>query len=141
MIRKRLFVPFVVTACFSAASLGAELPSSPEYFYGTWSLDGKAGCGSGSAEYVLFRGNGTLEVGRAGRVNRVGFWKIVNDTIVANTLTAPLENEQSQSFFGDSYRYEYVAPRIVSADQNVFVVSIGSDLEKEKRKVTLTRCP
>jgi hypothetical protein len=141
MTRKRLFASFIVVALHSAASSAAEFATSPDYFYGVWSLGGKAGCGSSDAEYVLFRSNGTLEVGQGGQVNRVGFWAITNDTIVANTLTAPLKTEESHPFFGESYRYEYVAPTVVSAEQGTFAISIGSDLEKEKRTVTLTRCP
>ncbi len=120
---------------------GREIANSPEYFYGRWSLAGKAGCGSGNTDYVLFRDNGTLEVRQAGRVNRIGFWKLVNDSIVANTLTAPMETERSYPFFGESYRYEYISSRIAGADQDAFSVSMGSDLEKEKRTATLTRCP
>lgn len=138
---KIAFVPLVVAVLQSAASVSGEVALRPDYLYGTWSLDGKSGCGSATAEYVLFRKNGTLEVGQGARINRVGFWKLVNDTIVANTLTAPMENGQSHPFFGDSYRYEYVAPKILNADEGAFSVSIGSDLEKEKRMVTLTRCP
>jgi len=141
MICKRAVVVFTLAAMQSAASFAGEVTISPEYFHGMWSLGGKAGCGSSNVDYVLFRQNGTLEVGQGGRVHRIGFWTTVNDTLVANTLTAPLETEESHPFFGDSYRYEYVAPKIVGAEQDTFTVSIGSDLEKEKRKATLTRCP
>jgi len=60
---------------------------------------------------------------------------------VANTLTKPAERENYHPFFGDSYRYEYVTPTVVKAEKDAFTLSIGSDLEKEKREVTLTRCP
>jgi hypothetical protein len=141
MICKRAVVVFILMAVQSAASFAGELVISPEYLNGKWSLTGKAGCGSSNADYVLFRQNGTLEVMQGGRINRIGFWKTVNDTIVANTLTAPIETEETYPFFGDSYRYDYVSSKVVNAEQDTFTVSMGSDLEKEKRKATLTRCP
>jgi hypothetical protein len=138
-------VPLVLCLALTlpvAVSRAAEATITPDYLQGTWSLDGKTGCGSGdSSHYVLFRNNGTLEVGQAGRVQRVGFWRISGDAIVANTLTAPTTTEEYHPFFGDSYRYEYVAPQVVKVEPGSFAVLIGSDLEKEKREVMLTRCP
>jgi hypothetical protein len=141
MICKRAVVVFILAAVQSAAAVAGDVVISPEYFHGKWSLAGKAGCDASDADYVLFRKNGTLEVMQGGQINRIGFWKAVNDTIVANTLTAPTETEATYPFFGDSYRYDYVSSKIVNAEQDTFAVSIGSDLEKEKRQATLTRCP
>lgn len=140
MIHTRLAV-FVVLAFQGAASFAGEAVVSAQYLEGRWSMDGKAGCGSNDSQIVVFRNNGTLEVARGGEVNRLGFWRVVNDTIVANTLTKPAERENYHPFFGDSYRYEYVTPTIVKAEKDAFTVAIGSDLEKQRREVTLTRCP
>jgi hypothetical protein len=125
----------------SAISAVEPVEMTPDYLRGTWSLDGKAGCGSSNARYVMFRNNGTLEVGQGGEVRRVGFWHLVEDAIVANTLTAPNVDADYHPFFRDSYRYEYVAPRVVRTEADSFAVVIGSDLEKEKQQVMLTRCP
>lgn len=123
-----------------AWSHAGDVSVSPEYLRGMWSFDGKTGCGSSNARYVLFRANGTLEVGQGNQVQRVGFWKIVDNSIVANTLTAPNATEEYHPFFRDSYRYEYVAPRVVKMEPDSFAVEMGSDIEKEKRQVMLTRC-
>jgi len=125
----------------TSASFGEDVAVSADYLHGTWSLEGKEGCGSSDARYVLFRKNGTLEVGANGQIQRVGFWRIVNDAIVANTLMAPNVTEDYHPFFRDSYRYEYVAPRVVHTEPGALTVVIGSDLEKNKEQVTLTRCP
>lgn len=140
MIKVRLAV-FILSALSGAASFADNAVVSAQYLEGRWSFDGKAGCGSSDARYVVFRNNGTLEVGQGAEVNRLGFWRITDDTIVANTLTKPMERDAYNPFFGTSYRYEYVTPRIVAAGKDTFTVSIGSDVEKEKREVTLTRCP
>ncbi|MFZ0470616.1 MAG: hypothetical protein WAL92_16960 [Thiogranum sp.] len=140
MIHTRLAV-LVLLAFQGAASYADEAVVSVQYLEGTWSLDGKAGCGSNDAQIVVFHNNGTLEVARGGEVNRLGFWRVVKNTIVANTLTKPAERENYHPFFGDSYRYEYVTPTIVKAEKDAVTLTIGSDLEKEKREVTLTRCP
>lgn len=134
-----LFCTLALQSVFSHGDEAAVL--SPVYLQGTWSLDGKEGCGAGSARYVLFRNNGTLEVGQGAQAQRVGFWRIINDAIVANTLTAPNVTEEYHPFFRDSYRYEYVAPRVVKTGAESFTIEIGSDLEKEKQQVELTRCP
>lgn len=138
----RIRLALMVLLAFQAsASFGEDVAVSADYLHGTWSLNGKEGCGSSDARYVLFRKNGTLEVGQGEQVQRVGFWHIVNDAIVANTLMAPNVAEDYHPFFRDSYRYEYFAPRVVHAEPGAFSVLIGSDLEKNREQVTLTRCP
>ena len=132
---------FVVLVFQSVVSHAGEITIPADYLYGRWSFDGKAGCGSSEAGYVLIRENGTLEVGRSGQVNRIGFWRVSGDTIVANTLTKPTERDPYNPFFGDTYRYEYVTRRVVKADRDSFTVVMGSDLEKQKRQLVLTRCP
>lgn len=124
----------------AAAPRAADVAVTPDYLHGLWSFDGKTGCGSANSRYVLFRDNGTLEVGQGAQAQRVGFWNIVDSAIVANTLTAPNTTEEYHPFFRDSYRYEYVAPRVVRVEQDSFAVELGSDIEKEKRQVMLTRC-
>jgi hypothetical protein len=137
-LRHCILLAAIATA--PASSLAADTLLTPDYLIGSWSLNGKAGCGSPDARYVLFRDNGTVEVGEGNAVARVGFWKIVDDTIVGHTLTAPLEHEEYHPFFQDSYRYEYMAPRVVQTEADAFAVTIGSDIEKQKEQYTLTRC-
>ena len=137
---KKLFVTAVVLFFTSIAVHADGELITTDYLQGKWSLDGKDGCTSATSKYVLFRNNGTVEVGLGDQATRVGFWKITDkNTIVGHTLTAPTHHEDYHPFFRDSYRYEYMSPQITSAEQNTFAVSIGSDLEK--KTVTLTRCP
>lgn len=131
----------VLLASQAGVSFGEDFAISADYLQGSWSFDGKGGCGSTDARYLVFRKNGTLEVGQGEQAQRVGFWTIIDNAIVANTLTAPNVAEDYHPFFRDSYRYEYVAPRVVRAAPDTFTVIMGSDLEKEKQEVTLTRCP
>jgi hypothetical protein len=135
---KKVFVTAIVLSFHSAAFAdGGQVTA--DYLAGKWSLDGKEGCSTTASKYVLFRENGTAEVGRGDQATRVGFWKIANNTIIGHTLTAPTQREDYHPFFRDSYRYEYMSPQIVSAEQDVLSVTVGSDLEKET--FTLTRCP
>ena len=137
---RKLFFTAVVLSFQSAAAFAGDALVSPDYLQGKWGLDGKESCASATSKYVLFRNNGTVEVGRGDQVTRVGFWKITSDnTIVGHTLTAPTHHEDYHPFFRDSYRYEYMSPQVVSTEQDAFSVIIGSDLEK--KTVTLTRCP
>ena len=140
MTHLRHLVFMAAIAVTTAASLADETTVTPDYLVGNWSLDGKAGCGSADARYVLFRDNGTVEVGRGAAVTRVGFWKIVDDTIVAHTLTAPAEHEEYHPFFQSSYRYEHIVPRIGQTEKDTFAVTVGSDIDKQKEHYTLTRC-
>jgi len=137
----QLLLLYILGVQATAISAAGTVALTPDYLHGTWSLDGKVGCGSSNARYVQFRNKGTLEVGQGGGVRRVGFWHLIDDVIVANTLTAPNVSEDYHPFFRDSYRYEYVAPRVVHIEADSFAVVIGSDLEKEKQQVMLTRCP
>ena len=136
--RKLIFTAALLSFESLAAGAG-NTQISPDYLQGKWSLDGKDGCTSDASKYVLFRNNGTVEVGQGSRVTRVGFWKMTSDnTIVGHTLTSPTHHEDYHPFFRDSYRYEYMSPQVVSAEQDTFSVTIGSDLEK--KTVTLVRC-
>jgi hypothetical protein len=122
-----------------ATAIAETVPLSAAYLQGIWILDGKEGCKSDAARYVLFRDNGTLEAGRGGLATRVGFWKIVNEnTIVGHTLSAPSQHEEYHPFFRDNYRYEYMSPQVVKAEQDTFTVTVGSDLGKES--YALIRC-
>ena len=136
---RKLIFSAAVLSFQSMVVVAGNTQISADYLQGKWSLDGKDGCSSDGSKYVLFRDNGTVEVGQGNRVTRVGFWKITNDdTIVGHTLTSPTQHEDYHPFFRDSYRYEYMSPQVVTAEQNTFSVMIGSDLEK--KTVTLVRC-
>lgn len=136
----RHYVLLAAIAAAPAASLADDATLTPDYLVGSWSLDGKAGCSSANARYVLFRDNGTVEVGQDNEVARVGFWKIADDTIVAHTLVAPQEHEEYHPFFQDNYRYEYIAPRVAKTEPDALTVTVGSDIEKQKSQHILTRC-
>jgi hypothetical protein len=137
---KKLLVTAVVLSFQSVSVYAGDALISVDYLQGRWSLDGKEGCASAASKYVLFRNNGTVEVGRGDQVTRVGFWTITSDNIiVGHTLTAPTHHEDYHPFFRDSYRYEYMSPQVVNTEQDEFSVAIGSDLEK--KTVKLNRCP
>lgn len=136
---KKLFIAAAVLSFCGNAAQASDEQVSADYLEGKWSLDGKEGCNTATSKYVLFRKNGTAEVGRGDQATRVGFWKVMNNTIIGHTLTAPTQREDYHPFFRDSYRYEYMSPQITSVEQNTLSVTVGSDLDKET--FTMTRCP
>jgi hypothetical protein len=117
-------------------TLAQEVKLSPEYLAGTWSMSGSEGCGN--ADYVLFRGNRTLELGSGKTAGIVGFWELNNDTIILHMLVAP-RSGNTHPFYQDSYFYQYRAAQVLAARADALDFSIGAQAT-QGQQYTLTRC-
>ncbi len=118
-------------------ALAQELEPSPAYLAGTWSMSGSEGCGS--ANYVLFRENRTLELGTGKAADITGFWELNKNTIILHMLVAPRGGNSQHPFYQDSYFYQYRAAQVLGTRRDTFDVSVGAQ-PAQGEQYTLTRC-
>lgn len=119
------------------AAPAQEVNLSPAYLAGTWRIGGSEVCGK--ADYVLFRENGTLELGRGDTAGMAGFWELNNDTIVLHMLVAPRRGRR-HAFYQDSYFYQYRTAQVLATRSDTFEVRVGS-APASGEEYTLARCP
>ncbi len=119
------------------AALAQEVELSPAYLAGTWSMSGSEGCGS--ADYVLFRENRTLELGTGKAAGITGFWELNKNTIILHMLVAPRGGNSQHPFYQDSYFYQYRAAQVLGTRPDAFDVSVGAQ-PAQGEQYTLTRC-
>jgi hypothetical protein len=127
----------VLLALQIPTTLAQEVELSPAYLAGTWSLSGSEGCGS--ANYVLFRDNHTLELGTGKTAGITGFWELNKNTIILHMLVAPRGGNSSHPFYQDSYFYQYRAAQVLGTQRDSFDVSVGAQ-PAQGEQYTLTRC-
>jgi len=119
------------------ATLAQEARLSPDYLAGTWSLGGSDACGSG--DYVVFRANGTLELGRGKNAGVAGFWELNNDTLILHMLVSPQGEHGLHPFYQSSYFYQYRSARVLDTRADAFDVSVGAQ-QAPGQQYTLSRC-
>ena len=119
------------------AALAQEVKLSPAYLVGTWSMSGGDSCGSGN--YVLFRDNGTLEMGTGKAAGVTGFWELNNDSVILHMLVAPRGGNTQHPFYQDSYFYQYRAAQVLRTSPDTFDVSVGAQ-QAQGGQYSLTRC-
>jgi hypothetical protein len=134
-----VIVGFILLHCFTLGAIASDL--TPEYLQGRWVIDFE-NCESPDAEYVLFRADGAFESIRTGKVEILGFWKIVGSDLDLHMVTSP-------AFFGDIHPgmkdfegvWGYYSVRMVpyNISDNAFE-AIGV-LEDQVRRTTAVRCP
>ena len=135
-MRLHLALPALIALCL-ATTLVRAAGLSPAYLAGTWSLAGSEGCGS--ADYVLFRDNGTLEMGRGKTAGMAGFWELNNDTIILHMLVSPQSGHGLHPFYQSSYFYQYRTARVLNAGPDSFAASVGAQ-QAQGQEYTLSRC-
>jgi hypothetical protein len=135
-IRKLLFL--TISALFSMPSLAAGVMLNQEYLGGKWSSDGKEGCRSTAADYVIFHGNGTLEAGNGAAPKAVGFWIAKGDEITVHLLVAPNESDTSNVFYRGRYTYSYLTANVLETRQGSFDMISGTTGDMVKK--TWTKC-
>jgi hypothetical protein len=118
-------------------ALAQDAKLSPAYLVGRWSFGGSGGCGS--ADYALFRENGTLETGTGKKVGTAGFWELSNDTIIVHMLIAPRGVLTEHPFYQDRYYYQYRAAQVLNTRPDAFDISLGVP-QAAGTQYTLTRC-
>ena len=127
----------VLLALQIPTALAQEVELSPAYLAGTWSLSGSEGCGS--ANYVLFRDNRTLELGTGKTAGITGFWELNKDTVILHMLVAPRGGNSPHPFYQDNYFYQYRAAQVLGTQRDSFDVSVGAQ-PAQGEPYTLTRC-
>ena len=131
-------VLLVLFSLQSSTALSQKSPMSVEYLAGTWSLGGKQGCDSGSADYAIFRANGTAELGRGTTARITGFWELSRDAIILHMLVSPRGATELHPFYQDSYHYQYRAAQVLDTREDALDISVGAQAQGDR--YTLTRC-
>lgn len=95
MMRKNaLQITAGIALAASVSTVGAtEL--GDEYFAGKWVIN--AECAGADAEYVHLRANGTVEYGRRGQAEAVGFWASEDNVLDMELLAAPASFKDIQA--------------------------------------------
>ena len=137
-MRLQLALPVLLSLQVPSA-LAQKVKLSSAHLAGTWSMSGNDSCQSGNAAYVLFRENGTLELGTGKAAGIAGFWELNNDTIILHMLVAPRGGSTRHPFYQDSYFYQYRAAQVLATHADAFDVNVGSQ-QALGEQYTLTRC-
>jgi hypothetical protein len=135
-IRKLLFL--TISTLLSMPSLAADVTLTQEYLGGKWSSDGKVGCRSTAADYVIFHSNGTLEAGNGAAPKAVGFWIAKGEEITVHLLVAPNESDTSNVFYRGRYTYSYLTANVLETRQGAFDMITGTTGDMVKK--TWTKC-
>ena len=135
----RPFVLMFLLAFLASGGHAAEVKVSSAYLEGKWVLGEKQACGSGDAEYLLMRRNGTVEMGKGGSARIVGFWEVNNDDLTLHMLVSPETVTGQNPFYRESYRYQYVTAKVVEMKPDAFGVIVTTNVEAGIQ--TLSRCP
>ena len=101
------------------------------YFAGKWVINAKHGCHGNEVEYLKLHANGTLEYGRRGMAEAVGFWATENSILDLEMLAAPASFQDIEAdLAGLTTRYIYTM-QVMSFEHNKdsfsAVVGIGDE--------------
>jgi hypothetical protein len=140
MIRKYwLQIPLIlIMTNFLSSATAAAL--DPAYLAGKWEINTQGACGDKDAEHLILRSNKTLEYGRRGKAEAVGFWRIEDDVVVLEMLTAPATfkdiHAELEAIDGyDIYRMQLM-PVDIREEQFGAVAGLGDLMER----LSLQRC-
>ena len=75
----------VILTCLVPTAGATDVDTT--YFQGLWKIN--AACDDDNGEYMFLRDNGTLEYGRRGTAEAVGFWATENSVLDMEMLAAP----------------------------------------------------
>lgn len=131
------FALLILLSMHIPTTLAQEARLSPGYLAGTWSLGGSEACGSG--DYVVFRDNGTLEIGRGKTAAVAGFWELNNDAIILHMLVSPQGEQGPHPFYQSSYFYQYRSAQVLGTRADAFDVSVGAQ-QAPGQQYILSRC-
>jgi hypothetical protein len=142
--RKEMFMNFsrllffTIVSLLGATSIAANVTLNQEYLGGKWSFDGKEGCNSNAAEYVVFHRNVLMDAGKGAVPKAVGFWSTKDDEIIVHLLVAPQESDTSNVFYRGRYTYSYLTAKVLETRQGAFDMISGTTGDMTKK--TLTKC-
>ena len=129
---------FPIFLMFSVQLSAADVNITPDYLPGKWVKGGKENCDSNASEYVHFRGNGTMELGRGAKPRTVGFWEVANNAITLHMLVAPSEDDTSNVFYKGRYSYSYLTANVLEANEGAIEIVTGATGDIQRQ--TLSRC-
>jgi hypothetical protein len=130
---------FIALVSQAGIAFAAEKALSDEYLKGRWTTDGKAGCTSDQATYVVFDTNHTLQAGKGESVSTVGFWQIGGDRVIVHLLVSPEPGREAHPFFQQNYHYQYMSPKILAIRSDGIDYTYDTGVEAGNKR-TLTRC-
>ena len=118
--------------------VAADLIVRSDSLQGKWVKEGKSNCDTSAAEYVILRGNGTMEAGRGTEPRSVGFWAASGNTITIHMLVVPMEDDTTNVFYRGRYSYSYLTAEVVSATDDAIEIYTGTT--GNMKKTILAKC-
>jgi len=135
----RSFILMFLIAFFATGSRAAEVKVTADYLEGKWILGEKQACESSDADYLIMRGNGTVEMGKGAAARIVGFWELDNDNLTLHMLVSPKTAKGQNPFYRESYHYQYITAKVIETKPDAFGVIVSTNVEAGVQM--LTRCP
>lgn len=128
-----LIIPLTLAMTVSLSSVNAATPEAG-YLAGNWEINTEGTCGGKDAEHLILRNNHTFELGRRGKAEAVGFWRIEDDVVVLETMSRPATfkdiHAELEAYDGyDLYRMQML-PFELQQDQFHAVAGIGDLMER-----------
>jgi hypothetical protein len=122
----------------SGSLVAADITVNTDSLQGKWVKDDKKNCDTSAAEYVIFRGNGTMEAGRGAEPKSVGFWSVSQNIISLHMLVVPVEEDTTNVFYSGRYSYSYLSAEVLRATADVIEIITGTT--GNTKRVTLAKC-
>ena len=127
-----------IPVLFSGISLATDAFSAPVNLSGKWVWGEKKDCESSATQYVAFRDNGTIEIGKGVVPGAVGFWSLEDKTISIHILVAPGETDDSNVFYKGRYAYSYSTAELIEARGDTIEIITGAT--GNTKRSTLMKC-
>jgi hypothetical protein len=128
-----LIIPLTLTMSVSLSDVDAAT-LEPDYLAGNWEINTEGACGGKDAEHLILRSNHTFELGRRGKSEAVGFWRIEDDVVVFEVMSRPATfkdiHAELESYEGyDLYRMQMM-PLDQQQERFSAVASMGDLMER-----------
>ncbi len=135
------WLTLLFTACLLWPALGPaeEAKLTADYLIGIWSLDSGGRCNPPDGRSIRFYRDGTFKSDKAGRVDTLGFYMVVDNSIELHLLVAPDSGYANITGFVSRYSYSYINAFVVQLEPDELTVRTGPTGEEESTQ--LSRCP
>ena len=135
-----LLIPFTLAmATFLPGVNAATLQA--DYLAGNWEINSKEACGGKNAEHLILRRNGSLEYGRRGKAEAVGFWRIEDDVVVLEMMSRPATFRDIHAELESYEDYDLYRMQIMPVEQVQDRISAVGSMDGLIERLDMRRCP
>jgi hypothetical protein len=140
MLRKTLLMLTSLLALSGFLPYGNAAELDAAYLTGKWEINAEGPCGMEDAEKLIVHDNATFEYGRRGRIEAVGFWRIEQDVVVFEMLTAPAYFQDIANELKADTRHEVYTMQMLPLDIQKDQLSVVASIDNQMSKLNLQRC-